>query len=130
VLQLFLSSSKPVLRFAAVRTLNKVGGEAYSQNDCFRLASTALATHVTGSTHKRTNNWWLRLKRSCCSALTQQGVPHSHGCETDLVWRDVFWYLAAAASSRMQLAVVLRTVALPLKSMICFLLEDHLVATA
>ena len=25
VLQLFLSSSKPVLRFAAVRTLNKVG---------------------------------------------------------------------------------------------------------
>ena len=26
VLQLFLSSSKPVLRFAAVRTLNKVGG--------------------------------------------------------------------------------------------------------
>jgi coatomer protein complex subunit gamma len=29
VLQLFLSSSKPVLRFAAVRTLNKVGGEAY-----------------------------------------------------------------------------------------------------
>ena len=31
VLQLFLSSSKPVLRFAAVRTLNKVGLFYFSQ---------------------------------------------------------------------------------------------------
>ena len=30
VLQLFLTSSKPVLRFAAVRTLNKVGGTCTS----------------------------------------------------------------------------------------------------
>ena len=30
VLQLFLSSSKPVLRFAAVRTLNKVGSQCFS----------------------------------------------------------------------------------------------------
>lgn len=32
VLQLFLSSSKPVLRFAAVRTLNKVGFSLCFQN--------------------------------------------------------------------------------------------------
>lgn len=37
VLQLFLSSSKPVLRFAAVRTLNKVGAARGSWAGCWRL---------------------------------------------------------------------------------------------
>ena len=42
VLQLFLSSSKPVLRFAAVRTLNKVCGGS----DCLHLMRYVRRTHA------------------------------------------------------------------------------------
>eukprot|EP00882_Tetradesmus_deserticola_P033512 GHRQ01038286.1.p3 GENE.GHRQ01038286.1~~GHRQ01038286.1.p3 ORF type:complete len:114 (+),score=48.16 GHRQ01038286.1:243-584(+) len=80
VLQLFLSSSKPVLRFAAVRTLNKVAmTHPMAVTNC-NIDMESLITDQNRSIATLAITTLLKTGAGCVSLLVRLAVPLSGLC--------------------------------------------------